>query len=91
MRPSSLFPRFLQIAFRGLGIFALVAGSVPVTANQPFSSKMDRGRSPAGVERFAVGAHHRNDSQIEDSRSTQFPAESVKPDGAEYMWCDSSR
>jgi hypothetical protein len=39
MRPSSLFPRFLQIAFRGLCIFALVAGSVPVTANEPFLNK----------------------------------------------------
>ncbi len=110
MRPSSLFLRFLQIAFRGLCIFALVAGSVPVTANEPFLNK------PSSKWTEAEALQVLNDSpwahtittttqdtpcdyghpaypglfpeemaQIEDSRSTQFPAESVKPDGAEYV------
>jgi hypothetical protein len=39
MRPSSLFPRFCRITFRGLCIFALAASSVPVTANEPFLNK----------------------------------------------------
>jgi hypothetical protein len=110
MRPSSLSPRFLQITLRGVCVFALVAGSVPVTANEPFLNKASNewteaealrvlndspwARSittttqdtPCDYEHPAFPGLFREEmAQIADSRSTQFPAEAVKPDGAEYL------
>jgi hypothetical protein len=43
MRSTSFFTRFFQISFRGLCIFALVASSVPLTANEPFLNKPSSG------------------------------------------------
>ena len=110
MRSTPFLSRLLQIAFRGLCSFALVASSVPLTANEPFLNKPSSEwteaealqvlndspwahtittttqNTPCNYEHPAFPGLFREDmAQLEDLRSTQFPAESVKPDGAEYL------
>jgi hypothetical protein len=110
MRSTSFLSRFLQIAFRSLCSFALVASVVPLEGNEPFLNKPSSEWSeaealqvlndspwahtittttqdiPCNYEHPPFPGLFREDmAQIADSRSRQFPAESVKPDGAKYV------
>jgi hypothetical protein len=110
MRSTCLLTELLQIAFRGLCSFALVASSVVLSANEPFLNKPSNEWSEAealqvlndspwahtittttqdtqcNYEHPAFPGLFREEmAQIADSRSHQFAAEPVKPDGAEYV------
>jgi hypothetical protein len=111
MHISALFFHgIFEAGLRSICCFALVAGSVPATANEPFLSK------PSGEWTEAEALQVLNDSpwahtvtttvqdtqcdyehpvyaglfpeemaRNVDSMSARFPAEAVKPDGAEYV------
>ncbi len=108
--PSLLLPGLFQVGLRAICSLALVAGSVPITANLPFLSKPSEEwtdaealqvlndspwahtittatqDTPCNYEHpVFAGLFSEEMAQKIDSISPSFPAEHVKPDGAEYL------